>query len=379
MKHYIYIRAKVIHKNKILMKFYKNRINIYDVQERDSYLYLKIDINDFKKVKKTIVTSKFYYIDDSGLFHLKRVLTPLKVLSVLFFLILVNFFSQVIVSVTVIHENKEIRNLVTKELEEKGIKSFSLRKNYEALNAIKKEVLNQYKDQLEWLEIENVGMKYIVRVEERIINQPKDPKGFCHIVASKSGIVNQVKVSHGEALVQKGKYVEAGEVLISGEIKFNEEVKNNVCAEGEVLAEVWYQTSVSLPVQYQEKEKTGKKRYNLGIGMKSGNYKIFKPRLQNYVTEEKEWFRFFDFALIKMTEYEVLNHERRLTLEEGVSIALEKADLNVQMKLKENEKIMTRKVLKKSINNSTIDVEIFYSVLENIGKGEEYFVTEEEG
>ena len=68
MKHYIYIRAKVIHKNKILMKFYKNRINIYDVQERDSYLYLKIDINDFKKVKKTIVTSKFYYIDDSGLF-----------------------------------------------------------------------------------------------------------------------------------------------------------------------------------------------------------------------------------------------------------------------------------------------------------------------
>ncbi len=379
MKHYIYIRTKVVNKNKVLMKFYKNRINVYDVQERDAYLYLKIDIQDFKKVKKTIVTSKFYYIDDSGLFHLKRVLTPLKVLSVLFFLLLVNFFSQVVVSVNVIHENKEIRNLVAKELEEKGIKSFSLRKNYEALNAIKKDVLNQYKDQLEWLEIESVGMKYIVRIEERIINQPIEPKGFCHIVASKSGMVDQVKVSHGEALVQKGKYVEAGDVLISGEIKFNKEVKNNVCAEGEVLAEVWYQTSVSLPVHYQEKEKTGKKRYNLGVGMKSGNYKIFKSRLQNYVTEEKEWFRFFDFSFIKMTEYEVLTHERELTLEEGVALALEKADLNVQMKLKENEKIITRKVLKKSINNSTIDVEIFYSVLENIGKGEEYFVTEEEG
>ncbi|MCI9280360.1 MAG: hypothetical protein HFJ02_06155 [Bacilli bacterium] len=379
MKHYIYIRTKVVNKNKVLMKFYKNRINVYDVQERDAYLYLKIDVQDFKKVKKTIVTSKFYYIDDSGLFHLKRVLTPLKVLSVLFFLLLVNFFSQVVVSVNVIHENKEIRNLVAKELEEKGIKSFSLRKNYEALNAIKKDVLNQYKDQLEWLEIESVGMKYIVRVEERIINQPIEPKGFCHIVASKSGMVDQVKVSHGEALVQKGKYVEAGDVLISGEIKFNEEVKNNVCAEGEVLAEVWYQTSVSLPIHYQEKEKTGKKRYNLGVGMKSGNYKIFKSRLQNYVTEEKEWFRFFDFSFIKMTEYEVLTHERELTLEDGVTLALEKADLNVQMKLKENEKIITRKVLKKSINNSTIDVEIFYSVLENIGKGEEYFVTEEEG
>lgn len=379
MKHYIYIRTKVVNKNKVLMKFYKNRINVYDVQERDAYLYLKIDVQDFKKVKKTIVTSKFYYIDDSGLFHLKRVLTPLKVLSVLFFLLLVNFFSQVVVSVNVIHENKEIRNLVAKELEEKGIKSFSLRKNYEALNAIKKDVLNQYKDQLEWLEIESVGMKYIVRVEERIINQPIEPKGFCHIVASKSGMVDQVKVSHGEALVQKGKYVEAGDVLISGEIKFNEEVKNNVCAEGEVLAEVWYQTSVSLPIHYQEKEKTGKKRYNLGVGLKSGNYKIFKSRLQNYVTEEKEWFRFFDFSFIKMTEYEVLTHERELTLEDGVTLALEKADLNVQMKLKENEKIITRKVLKKSINNSTIDVEIFYSVLENIGKGEEYFVTEEEG
>ena len=118
MKHYIYIRTKVVNKNKVLMKFYKNRINVYDVQERDAYLYLKIDVQDFKKVKKTIVTSKFYYIDDSGLFHLKRVLTPLKVLSVLFFLLLVNFFSQVVVSVNVIHENKEIRNLVAKELEE---------------------------------------------------------------------------------------------------------------------------------------------------------------------------------------------------------------------------------------------------------------------
>ena len=52
----------------------------------------------------------------------------------------------------------------------------------------------------------------------------------------------------------------------------------------------------------------------------------------------------------------------------------------VVLQLKEEEKIKSRKVLKKSINDSTIDVELFYVVIENIAKVEEYTVElEKEG
>lgn len=379
MIHYIYIRCKARDKNKILLKFYKNQINLYDIRENKEYLYLKIKEEDFKNVKKKIVVSKFYYIDDSGIFHLKRVLTPLKIVMILLFLVSVNFFSQIVLSVSVIHENKAVRELVAKAIEEKGIKSFSFKKNYQELQEIKKEVLNTYKDTLEWLEIESVGMKYIVRVEERIINKEESSNKFCHIVATKSGIINKVIAKEGEVLVNDGQYVSEGDVLISGEIKYNEEVKNNVCAKGSVLAEVWYQSSVSIPKIYEEKVKTGKKRINFSIGLPSGHYKIFRSRLSQSITEEKELFRFFDFNFYKLKEYEVNLESRAISLEEAEEIALEKSSDAIKAKLKENEKILMQKVLKKNINDSTIDIEIFYAVLEMIGTEEEYFVAEEEG
>lgn len=376
MKHYIYIKCKLNNKNKILMKFYKNRINVFDIREDKNNLYLKIDKNDYQKVKTNIITSKFYYVTDSGVFYLKRLITPLKIISVILFLFFINFFSEFILNVNVIHENKEIRNLVKKELENQGIHPFTKKKNYNELQEIKKNILNKYKDNLEWLEIENIGMKYIIRVEERIINKENKENKFCHIVAKKSGVINKIKVYKGEVLVKEGEYVSVGDILLSGEIKFNEEVKNNLCASGEVYAEVWYQTSVSMNKNYPIYERTGKKRWNFSLGTNIGNFKIFKSRIKNYETEEKVIFKFLDFSLIKLTEYEVLENITNLSLEEAESIALKKGDENININLKNNEKILTRKVLKKSLNNSTIDIEIFYAVLENIGSVSEYFIEE---
>jgi len=64
-----------------------------------------------------------------------------------------------------------------------------------------------------------------VRVEERIINNYEEESGFCHIVASKSGIVKSISTKKGVSLVNINDYVSSGEILISGEIKLNEEVK----------------------------------------------------------------------------------------------------------------------------------------------------------
>ena len=238
IKHYIIVKTKVRNKDKLLIKLYKNNISVYDSYERGPYLYLKIKYEDYKNLQEKIVTTKFSYVTDSGIHHLKNIITPLKIISILLFLFLINFFSQIIVSVEVIHSNKEIRELVSSTLEDYGVKKGSLRKDFYELENIKSDIVNMYKDKIEWLEIESIGMKYIVRIEERIINNISSDAKYCHIVASKSGIVSNVRSTKGEILVQNGQYVSEGDRLISGEIKFNEEVKNNVCAEGDVLAEV---------------------------------------------------------------------------------------------------------------------------------------------
>ena len=378
IKHYIIVKTRVRNKDKLLVKLYKNNIAVYDCVQKNKYIYLKINQEDFKKLKEKIVTAKFKYVTDSGVYHLKNIITPLKILVIVLFLLLVNFYSQIIVSVDVIHSNKEIRELVKSTLEDYGVKQLSIRKDFEELEKIKANIINMYKDRLEWLEIEKVGMKYVVRIEERIINNINDEEKYCHVIASKSGIISSIKSTKGEISVLKGSYVNEGDRLISGEIKFNEEVKENVCAQGEVMAEVWYTTNVSLPLNYKDSKRTGKMRYNLLLKTDKKKYKIFKSRLENYDTEEVKLFTIFNFTFYKLKEYETDVTEKKYSEEEGLKKALELADEKMNIKLSSNEEIKSRNVLKKSINNSTIDIELFYAVIENIGVVEEYSVTEEE-
>lgn len=378
LKHYIYIKCKARNHTRILVKLYKNKINVYDVTQKEDELYIKVLESDYERIKKEIVTAKFYYVDDSGFFRIKKRITPLKIFAVLLFLFLTNFFSNVIVKVNVIHSNKEIRDLVSKSLDSEGIHVWSLKKDYQELQKIKEKILSTYKDRLEWLEIESVGMSYVVRIEERIINQFNEENKFCHIIASKSGVVDSVTSTKGEILVHEGQYVKEGDILISGEIKFNEEVKNNVCASGNAYAEVWYETHVSLPIEYITKERTGKKRWNLSFESDSGKYKILRSRLATSETESKVLFRFFNFTFYWDTEYETLETKNYYDVSAGITKALELADEKIQTKFREFEKIKSRKVLKNSTNDSTIEVDVFYSIIENISKVEEYTITTEE-
>ncbi len=379
--HFIYIKCKVRNQNRILVKLYKNKINVYDVIKKGEEIYLKVLESDYERIKKTIVTAKFYYVSESGFYRVKKMITPLKIFAVLLFLFLTNFFSNVIVKVDVIHSNKEIRDLVSKSLEAEGIHVWSLKKDYNTLQSIKERILNTYKDRLEWVEIESSGMRYVIRIEERIINHFESENKFCHIVASKSGVIDSIVSTKGEIVVHEGQYVKEGDILISGEIVFNEEVKNNVCASGTAYAEVWYETHVSLPIEYITKERTGKKRFNISFESDSGKYKLLKSRLVTHEDESKVLFRFFNFTFYLDTEYETVETKNKYDLETGTNVALELATEKIQTKFKDNEKIKVQKVLKNTINDSTIDVDVFYSIIENIATVEEYTVipTEEEG
>ncbi len=380
MEHFIYIKCRTKFKNRILMKLYKSHINVYDIYTDHNDLYLKIKKEDQERIKKEIVTTKFIFVKDTGLFQIQKLMPPLKVFMIVSFLFLTNFFSRFIVQVDVIHSNKEIRNLVAKSLEEEKIHVWTLKKDYNTLQSIKEKIINRYKDQLEWIEIENEGMRYVVRIEERILNPEKQEKPYCHIVASKSGVIDRIMSTKGEVLVHEGQYVVENERLITGEITFNENIVNQVCAEGSIYAEVFYKTSVSMPIQYTTKEKTGKKRWNLSIENETGKYKIFRSRLSTYETESRVLFHFFNFTIYFDTEYETKETQKEYDLETGTNKALELADEKIKAKFLENESIKTRKVLKNTLNDSTIDVDIFYSVIENIAKVEEYSISiEKEG
>lgn len=380
MKHEVIIKTFVNKPNRILLKLYKNNIKVIDSFIKNDELYIKVSLEDYQKIKKELVTINFDYVTDTGFFKVKKSITPLKVFAFILFILTINFFSNIIVNVEVIHSNKEIRELVKKSLDNKGIHPWSLKKDYNSLKQIKENILNENKERLEWLEIENVGMKYVIRIEERINKIYTDSNDYCHIVAKKSGIIDNILSTKGEVLVNKGKYVNEGDILISGEIKFNDVVKNDVCADGIIYAEVWYETHISLPLEYDNVVKTNKKRYNLSFESESGNYKLFRSRLKNYKTRQVYLFNFFNFTFFLDIEEEVVITKNKYTENEAIEEAKRLAREKINANRVEKERIIEEKVLKNTLNDSTIEVDVFYAVLEIISTQVKYTKTiEKEG
>ena len=380
MKQYMWVEVREPDYSRVLLKLFKARIEVYETKYCQDSLQLKILASDFGKLKKV-----GYYrcrkVRFDGIFHLKELFRRqwLIVVGLFLFPILLFVFSHIIVDVQVIHSNKEIRELVEKALSDYGIERLTFRKDFREIEHIKKELLNRFPEQLEWLEIEVDGMRYIVRIEERIITHKEEKKERCHLVATKSAIVKQVTYSIGEAKVARDDYVVEGDILISGELMANEAVVSSVCATGKVLGEVWYTTHVSLPMNYEKKQETGKKRWNFMISKGSYEQTILRPRLEHYVNEKKRLFSIFGYEFYFVVQKEVVVTEETYLEEEALKESIRLADEKMQMRLQDGEQILDKKVLKKNVNNSTMDIEVFVSVLENISRQEEFQEQKEEG
>lgn len=375
-EHYIWIRTKSSNPNKLILKFQNLNVSINNLRYEQDNILLEIKEKDYDKIKKYLISYEFIKEKNSGIFNLKDKLKKYNrfICAIIFGIAVIYFLSNVIVKVNVIHSKKEIRNLVTNELEEYGIKRLTFKKSYGEIQKIKEKILAKHPDRLEWIEIETDGMIYNVRIEERIITDITKENKFCHVVASKSGIVKKIVTFKGVANTHINSYVSKGDILISGAIKHNEEVKNNVCANGKVYGEVWYTVDVTLPLEYEVATKTGKMRYNFMYQDREGEHVILNSRLENKTVTNHELFSFLGRKIYLQKEYETTVKKGTYGEKEALEAALKLAREKVSVNLDGNERIISQKVLKKSINDSKMMLEVFTSVEEEIGSSEEYTI-----
>lgn len=369
-KHIIWIKAKCDNYYRFMSKIELINIPILEIKYQNQNIYLKIEEKHLEKLKKYLVSYKFKKVSDLGIY---QILNKIKdnhifLIAIILGLILYFFLTNVIVKVNIVHQSKEIRDLLKEELKERGIKTLSLKKSYEKLDKIKKEILDAYPDKLDWLEFEIDGMVYNVRVEERIITDTKKEEKTCDIVAKKNGTVSNIKLYNGEVIVDLNDYVRQGDTLISGKVIYNENITRNICASGEVYANVWYTVDVSIPFKYYESTQTGKKKYNIMWEVNENKRRLLKKRFTNFDSNLHPILKIFDFSLYLESEYETIENEKYYSEEEALNMALNKAEENIKKKISDKDTIIDKKVLKKDVNNSTMEVEIFVIVNELISE-----------
>lgn len=352
-----------------LRKLIDKRINIYEVSKAAKKLCIVVDKDGYKKLKKIKTSYDIEIIEVNGLLKIKEVIHK-YFFFILFFCMAVFlniFLSNLIFEVEVVHSNQYIRELIYKDLEELGISRFQFKVSFDDKERIVSEILKKEKNDIEWLEIEEVGTKYIVKVEQRKLNDETEECASRNIVAKKNAMILEIQADEGEVVKKKLDYVLKDDVIVSGVIHNKEDIVSYKCARGKVFGEVWYQVEVELPTKYYESNVTGESQYGISFSFLDKKLVVFS----GYDTYKESNLILIRNQLLPVslgvskfseTNEKVISYTLDNCSDEAAKIAEEK----LKLKLTAEDEILTKKVLKKQLKNSKIVVEVFFKVKENI-------------
>ena len=126
---------------------------------------------------------------------------------------------------------------------------------------------------LSWLAVNVRGSTASVEVRAAV-EKPEitDPRQAADVTAARSGVITEIRVFEGEALVSRGDAVTAGQTLVRCERAARRGETRTVHARAEITAHTWYELTASAPLTAQEKESAGAARYRFALLL--GNTRI---------------------------------------------------------------------------------------------------------
>lgn len=370
MSHYI-IKIEGRRPNSLLSLLIILKIPFIKKKETKDYLILEIEEEYFQKIKKLAPTYEITILKRTGKAYLIHLYKTKKIFlySTIFAFLVIILLTNIIFSVRVVETDKEIKDMILTDLRENGITRFKFKVSYKRKETIREKILEKEKAYLEWLEIEEVGTMYQVKVIRRINNPKEEELKPRSIVAKKKGRITRIEADYGEVTTKKNDVVDKGDTLISGLIKNKEEIKTKVAARGKVYAEVWYQVNLNLPTLYQEEIKTGNKKNTLEIIFLDKNIFISELfKYNNSISKETVLYNnpliLFRISFTKKEEIKLkqVAYQEDKTLKKIKKLAVDK----LKQRIGNDIKILAINVLKKKASADKIEVELFFKVEEDI-------------
>ena len=379
MKNYLYkslkskVSIKIIGTNieKFIKRLKNNNIEIINLKYIKKGIIIKIYEKDYNKLLNLKTIYEIDIINYSGLLNIKNKVLNNRfiILSIFICLIFLYIITNLIFKIEIITNDSEMKNKIQNELINNGISIYKFKKSYNELQKIKQNILNKYKEEIEWIEIEVVGTKYIVRYEPRIINNNKTNTAYSNIIASKDAVIKDMYITSGEIIKSKNTYVKKGEIIVSGYITLNDSIKDTVKSEGIVYGECWYEITITYPFKYYEEKETGSNKNVFVIKFLNKEIELFNfKKYKNKKTKNNVLISNnilpISFIYQKQKEINIINennNEKEL-IEKAIKYSKEK----IKSKLKKGEYIENYKILNKEVHFDSITLNIFYSVVENI-------------
>ena len=361
---------------RFIKRLKNNNIEIYNI------LYLnkdEINIKVLKKDYKKIIKLKTIYdikiLDYYGVSKLNNDILQNKfiIISLIICLIFLYIITNLIFSIDIMSNDTSLKEKLYSDLNNLGLSKYKFKKSYIELEKIKKNILEKYNDKIEWIEIESIGTKYIVRYEPRIINKEKKESEYRNIIAKKDCTIKKIYVKNGQIIKGINSYVKKGDVIVSGYISLNDTVKDTISSEGIIYGEVWYKMKINYPLKYYEEYLTGNSKNVLMIQFLNNkidlfNFKKYKTKKVSYKTLLKNNILPIKFIYSIQNETNVINDN--LNEKDALNKAINYSKNKIKSNLKNKEYISSFKVLEQDYDGDSIYLNIFFSVIEDVGEYE---------
>ena len=353
-----------------LMLLVRFSINFKMLNRGRDFIVIEVLEEDYDNLLKISTTYKIEIVKRKGLLNVVHFIKTRKLFVVIVLLgfLFFNLLTNIVFSIKVIDTDSELREIILTDLEELGLRKYNFKISYKEKEKMEEAILKKEKDILEWIEIEEKGVSYEVKLIRRVKDDIKKETEPRDIIAKKTGLITKIEAESGEVVTKKNAYVKKGDTLISGLIRNNGNIVSKVRAEGRVYAELCYKVALSLPLTYHEEMKTGNNKNVLEISFLSDDIAItdfskYKHSKDTKKVLYKHPLLPISINLTKKEEVKTTDIDFSENYEENIKpLAVEK----LKNKLGNDIKILSEKVLKREENTDRIDIEIFFKVEEDI-------------
>ena len=368
-------------------------------RKRATIMYVNISIEDFKKIKRIASKTKckVKIVSKKGLPFIFYRYKKRKIFILCLFLVLValltlsQFLWNIDINVkdgdgTVEYNKEEIMH----NLEEAGLKIGKLKSDIN-INTIVNNIRLKRND-IAWIGINMQGTNAIVEI---VFSTEKpnivDESDYCNIVADREGSIHKISAQNGTPQVKVGDIVRKGDMLIAGWIEGKYTGREYVHSRGDIQAKVWYSKKIKENFKQSIKIENGNVEEKYSIKFNNFQINLYKV-LTNFkkcdkIVENKKLELFSNFYLpieiIKITNKECEIQEKTYTEEELKNKLVSQLEEELLGEIKQNNSevedlnsIITDKQVIVNKSNESLEIELVYEVLENIGVEEKLNIEE---
>ena len=250
-------------------------ISLWDVERSEGDLTACANVYDYKKVvgiaKKT--GCKINIIKKVGVpfFLLRHKKRKSFLLFSLLIIGLIYLYSQHVWQIDIIGDFTFSIEDIKSELETENFKVGVLKDKLD-IDKIKNNIYMRRHD-IAWIGINFKGTKATVEIVEGNLKEKDELDGKpCNILANKDGVIYELNVLAGTAIVDVGEVISSGDVLIVGQINYGMPQQKNVVPKGTIFAKTWYTDKLKIPYETDIISKTGKEENKYILGLE--NYEI---------------------------------------------------------------------------------------------------------